>query len=365
MKLKPITDHRKQPKALAALEKLARHLGPGERLPRVRELAQSLGLTVATLDQALRQAESRGLIVRRPRSGVFVSSQIEQKSIGLVFGRNIFSAGISPFYGQLIERCQQRASEHNERFSFFLDIEGLNSNTDAPPVHRDLVSAVDEGRVDGLVLACRGKRSQEVWLRAQGIPLVVFGETDLGPGSVSHDREAMIRGGLDCLAKMGCNSLGILGAWHRDVDTFARLASSSGPKTRQEWLVRPPYSDDQGNEGHEAFGYESIRTLLRQGKGKRGHLPSGLVITNDVITRGACIALNEAGLELGRDIHIATHANKDSSILREWSEHLALAEFDTVTTVEAIFQMLEDMMSSHPRPQTAVTTLPRIIPFHP
>lgn len=365
MKLKPITDHHKQPKALAALEKLARHLGPGARLPRVRELAQALGLTVATLDQALRQMESRGLIVRRPRSGVFVSNQIEQKSIGLVFGRNIFSAGISPFYGQLIERCQQRASKHNERFSFFLDIEGMDSSADAPPVHRDLVSAVEDGRVDGLVLACRGKRSQEVWLRAQGIPLVVLGETDLGPGSVSNDREAMVRGGLDCLTQAGCDSLGIIGAWHRDVDIFAKLTSSSGLKIRQECLVRPPYPDDQGAEGHEAFGYESIRFLLSQGKGKRGILPSGLVITDDTITRGACIALDEAGLELGRDIHIATHANKDSSILREWSEHLALAEFDSVITVEAIFQMLEEMMAPHPRTRTSVTTLPRIIPFHP
>ena len=47
-------------------------LGPGERLPSVRRLAQERRLSVSTVVQALRRLEERGLVEARPQSGHFV-----------------------------------------------------------------------------------------------------------------------------------------------------------------------------------------------------------------------------------------------------------------------------------------------------
>jgi len=364
MKLKPITKRLKQPLAVEALEKLARHLGPGARFPRVRDLAQELGLTLATLDQALRQMEARGLIQRSPRKGIFVSDQIDRKSIALVFGRNIFLPGISPVYGQMIQQGQQRALARNEGFSFFLDIEDMNPASSDTPFHRDLVNAVKEGRVDGVILACRGNPAQEAWLQEQNIPLVVVGKADMGGASVYHDQERLIEGCINSLVVDGCESLGILGALHEHVDAFACMAAKTGKELRPEWMVKSAFADQKGAYEYEEFGYKSIRTLLRLHGDKKGALPAGLVITDDLITRGACIALGEAGLELGRDIRIATHANKGSGVLREWSEKLTLAEFDCSETVEVIFDLLERLMSPSLPARTVINIAPRIIPPH-
>ncbi|CAG0928678.1 MAG: Histidinol-phosphate aminotransferase [Rhodocyclaceae bacterium] len=49
-----------------------RVLGPGERLPSVRRLAQEKRLSVSTVLQALRTLEDRGLVEARPQSGFYV-----------------------------------------------------------------------------------------------------------------------------------------------------------------------------------------------------------------------------------------------------------------------------------------------------
>jgi DNA-binding transcriptional regulator YhcF (GntR family) len=50
-------------------------LGPGERLPPVRDLATELGLAPNTVAKAYRALESDGLLVGRGRRGTFVADE--------------------------------------------------------------------------------------------------------------------------------------------------------------------------------------------------------------------------------------------------------------------------------------------------
>jgi DNA-binding GntR family transcriptional regulator len=86
----------------------------------MNELRDSLGVSVVTLNRALSELEAQGVISRRHGVGIFVSSQLGQKTIGLVFDRNIFGANASPFWDMLISKARDRASSHNEKFSLFL-----------------------------------------------------------------------------------------------------------------------------------------------------------------------------------------------------------------------------------------------------
>lgn len=50
----------------------SRRLGPGERLPTVRQLARDLGLAANTVARAYRELEAEGLVATRGRHGTFV-----------------------------------------------------------------------------------------------------------------------------------------------------------------------------------------------------------------------------------------------------------------------------------------------------
>src|ERR1044071_4683600 len=51
-------------------------LRPGERIPSVRELSEREEVSIATVMQAYRVLESRGLIEARPQSGYYVRARL-------------------------------------------------------------------------------------------------------------------------------------------------------------------------------------------------------------------------------------------------------------------------------------------------
>ncbi len=67
----------------ADLSSLIAHTGAGERLPSEPELAKRLGVSRATLREAMRTFEAQGLIRRRQGSGTFVVGQMPVLEAGL------------------------------------------------------------------------------------------------------------------------------------------------------------------------------------------------------------------------------------------------------------------------------------------
>lgn len=55
-------------------------LGPGERLPPVRQLAADLGLAVGTVARAYRELDAAGIVVTRRGAGTRVSTASTQRS---------------------------------------------------------------------------------------------------------------------------------------------------------------------------------------------------------------------------------------------------------------------------------------------
>ena len=103
------------------------------------------------------------------------------------FRRTGFHAGRTPRRNRL------------ERFSFYLDtpvFHGVMNGTDVP-AHQDLSDALNQGKLDGIILINRNSVEQEAWLRSQGIP-VVCAEARCGaftdsPGIVRFDYQELIR----------------------------------------------------------------------------------------------------------------------------------------------------------------------------
>lgn len=350
--LSPIAgdSRRKQSLVAEAVEELAKKLGPDAKLPTTREMAAALEVTGATLALALRELEGRGILHCRHGSGIYVAPGAAQKRVGLIFGENIFSPGASEFGSLMLRYCETRAAQRNERFSFFLDRPALHGemNGAAVPAHQDLVDALKGGRLNGLIIVGRSSEEQERWLRAQGIPVVRavarLGSCMVESGAVSFDYQELIAQGVERLRKAGCRTVGLLAPLREHGEMFRAVLHARGMTAAERWIVRPDTDDSFASELHDEMGREFARRLL-DGTPGDGALPDGLLITDDMMASGALPELQKAGLKIGRDLKVASHANKGSRLLAKWDKAIFRVEFDPAQAAEAMFQSLEALMN--------------------
>ena len=335
----------KREEVKAFLRSEARAAGRGNKLPTVMELCGKLDVAKATVNSALVELEEEGIVRRRRGSGIYVSDQIDTKCIALVFGGNIFEFGVSPFYSMLLERSRLRAASHDEMFSFYLDLPAADRPV---PVHQDLAEALERRRLHGVLLVSRSSSEQEVWLRAQGVPVVSMATGHLEPNCVTTDYAELVRMGARALAGQGCRRIGLISAF--GLSSARRLQSAAYRETLaglglpvcEDLVWEPPGNElaDLPHDTREEQGYWALRKLLEAGA------LDGVVINDDMMTRGALVAAKKLCLTIGSDLKIATHANKGSSALSEQEAALTLMELDPNDFVEAMFGMLERLMAA-------------------
>jgi DNA-binding LacI/PurR family transcriptional regulator len=214
---------------------------------------------------------------------------------------------------------------------------------------------------------------QEVadWIDAQHIPNVAFA----GPGRyiVVLDGAEVVRLGVRHLARSGCRKIAL---W-RAMAPRRPFSSASDPdkefeafqETLQECgLPLLPGFYRHGREfsagaeqpvmqSHQEQGY-SIALDVFGASGKPR--PDGIVIADDMMTHGALLALGKMGLRGGREVQIATHANRGSMVLLGREDELTLIEMDPAEVVQAMFNMLETLMAGRKPRARSVVIAPRI-----
>lgn len=333
------------------LREEAKQIGQGNKLPTVLELCRLLDVAKATVNSALNELQGEGIIRRRRGSGVFVSEQIAKKCIALVFGENIFEFGNSPFYSMLLNRSRARAASHGEFFSFYLDVPTTHSDKQRFPVHHDLVDALERKRLHGVLLVSRRSLEQVSWLKAQGIPVVSLAAGNNEPNCVGPDYAQLVQLGVRSLATQGCRRIGLISALGLSGEgvlqstVFSQTLTQLGLPECVEWKWEQSDAETKRSAPihctHEEQGYWALMKLLNADR----HALDGVVINDDMMTRGAVAAAQKLGLALGSDLKIATHANKGSLSLRDHEPSLTLLEFDPDEIVSAMFGMLERLMS--------------------
>ena len=356
--LKSATSKRDEVEAF--LRREAQVAGRGNKLPTVRALCRTLGVSKSTVNSALEELQDMGILWRKQGSGIYVSDQVDKKCIALVFGENVFEFGQSPFYSMLLDHSRQRAASHDEKFSFYLD---TLSADEGQPAHHDLVDALERRRLHGVLLVSRRSAEQVAWMHAQGVPVVsmtigCFTE----PNCVEPDYAELIRMGTRTLAGQGCQRIGLISSL--GLSTEARLQNAAhrealaecGLPLREEWIWEQPGAGPSAPITAEEQGYWALMKLLETDR----HALDGVVITDDMMTRGALVAAQKLGLTIGSDLKIATHANKGSALLREQEPAINLLEIDPVEIVEAMFGMLERLMAGNELSAQSVLIPPKL-----
>jgi DNA-binding LacI/PurR family transcriptional regulator len=95
------------------------------------------------------------------------------------------------------------------------------------------------------------------------------------------------------------------------------------------------------HKSHQQQGYEAAMAVFGGDPAMR---PDGLVITDDMMTSGALVALEKLGLTVGKDVRIAAHANVDTVVLFGRKDSLILVELDPGDIVRAMFDYLDQVL---------------------
>lgn len=353
------------------LSDLVHEYGPGAKLPTVLHMCDMTGVSVATLNSALSELEAQKLIVRKHGIGIYVSNTLHQKCVSLICDPSFFGvSGVSPFWDLLVEQMRQRAEAGAEAFSFHLSMPSHGLVRSKVALHDGLIQEIETGCVQGIISVGLHEDVAN-WIDAQGIPNVAFA----GPGRyfVMLDSAELVRLAVEQLAQQGCRKI----AFWQAAAPRRENANPRGPSPESEAFAEAiernglPLDSKLVRLGadhlteHNAITTESTqeqgyRIATEVFSGGRKTLPDGIVINDDLMTRGALSALAKLGVQAGRDVKIATHANRGSTVLMGHEHELGLIEIDPAEIVQAIFGMLETLMNGETPPENCVSILPRV-----
>jgi DNA-binding LacI/PurR family transcriptional regulator len=347
-------------KLTEALLVMAMQRGADIKLPTMQELCRQFDVARGTLERALTPLEQRGLLYRKHGSGIYVSPTIHQKTIGVVFGGNIFdSVHYSPFWLLLLQAVRQQVADRKHRPLAYLDIAQASDGLGG---HEQLIEDLKNRRLHGLLMLEPSHPGDETRnLGSYGVPLVVFGGHS-PEWTVNHDWRPIFSLAARELATRGCRRVAILGlASHTDrqqLEHDLRAAGYEGdPVLDWSYLTWAPRLPGQPN--FETFGRELARRMIADRANTP--LPDSLVSVDDTMTRGVITAFQEAGLQPGRDIQIATTTNKGSPVLESYASNLIQIEYDPAADVHAALDMLDVLMNGGKPPQNPVLIGPKLV----
>ena len=334
---------------------LATERGANIKLPTMQELCSRYDVARGTLERALAPLEQRGLLYRRHGSGIYVSPTIAQKTVGLVFGGDIFSPGYSPFWNLLLQAVRGQAREQGQSLRGYFDVAETAGDFGG---QAQLIEDLDARRLDGvLLLSPQYYRDEAGLLRKYGVPFVVLGG---GPSDwwVTLDWDQFLRAAARELAPAGSRRIGLIGplAYAATLAQALREAGTGEPVIA-DWSYETWAPVIPGAGSHENCARRVTEQMIAAAA--TAPLPDTLVSTEDTATRGALIALMEAGIKPGRDIRVITAANKGSPVLEAWADDLVQLAFDPTEIMQAALGMLETVMNGGKPAENPVLIRPR------
>jgi DNA-binding LacI/PurR family transcriptional regulator len=343
------------------LRTLAREIGPGSQLPTTRDLCILLNTSSATLTAALDLLETEQVLYRKERLGIFVAEAIHQKVIHVIF--NIYSLtdlSRSPFWAllwaQILQEIERRSAFKDEqhRFHFICRPHGQS-------IPEDYITLLNSSLADGCLLIGINARTLD-HTRLFHIPHVVFaGGGDI---MVQTDASEKVRLGIYGLEQRGCSRIACwLPLWvTSDLDYTLREEVISEPWLFKHHLTQmqlPFYRDlmrqasvppslDGKSLSLQDQGYLLVKEVFGSTHSSK---PDSIYISDDMLTSGALLAFDELGLQVGKDLQIATLTNAGSPILYGRTEQMITIEYDPADIVHAMFILLDEAMLNGYKPE--------------
>jgi DNA-binding LacI/PurR family transcriptional regulator len=281
---------------------LSGELAAGDQLPTTQALAAQFGVTVQTAQQAAAVLSERGLIERIPGRGTFVSRRILSRTIGIVFGSNVFAGAHYEFY-QSVYGC------------LCLELKRLGWNTNLYfPVDEnsqeqmlaELGQDAANDRLRGLIVLCRSE-ALRAWLQQH--PGLVRAEDTMTSLTRDPHADETYRG-IAYLLDRGYRRLAVVA--HTETtehDIVDRMQADIALAYAEHGL--PMQATFHGGEAAtHADGMAQARAILDGPDGA----PEAFLVLNDQGAMGVIFELMRRKLDIPADIGVMALANKGIAI---------------------------------------------------
>lgn len=306
----------------------AKVLGPGAKMPTIRRLCQTLGVSVVTLDKIFRQLEQEGVISRRHGSGVFIADDFGQTHIGLVFDEYNFHSSSSTFCSQLIDAIRRRSALLGDQFSLFFNYSQGNASGDI--CAHDLRRALEEQRLSGIILM--GPRQEKLlkFLLDKNIPVTGMSSHPTMPYRVGIDYLDMFRQAAAYVSRLGADSPVILSPFSQEDSRSKQFAEYVEHQT--QWDAARIVSPGKTSADPTQVAEDGIDRLKQ--------VPvrfDSILSLDDTMTLGAYRACGPAFAGLP----VISHSNESSSILSAFEKRIARLEISVNEIIDSLFELLD------------------------
>jgi len=286
----------------------------------LKQLAEHLGLSQTTVSRALNGYPEVSEATRRR-----VTDAAEQhnyrpntRAKGLATGRSLAVGHViptstrhemvNPIFGDFISGAGETYAAHG--YDMVLS---MVDDSDQPRVYRELKA---KGTVDGLIIHGPSVADERIaLLRELGLPFLVHGRAsnEAGPYSwLDVNNTSAFERATELLIDLGHRRIALLNGLE-SMDFALRRRSGFEQAMHGRGLVADP-TLMRSQEMTETYGYETARTMLTSQAP-----PTAFLVSSMIVAIGVRRALEEMGLEMGRDVSLITH-DDDLSYLRNGGE---------------------------------------------
>lgn len=272
----------------------------GHRLPTTQEIATMFGVTIMTAQQGAAFLASQGLIERIPGRGTFVSNRITSRTIGIVFGYNVFGDPAGLFHQSLYGLiCSElRRLKWNAELYFPSDEKAQEQ------MLSELGQDVESGRLRAVIPVC------------YGAPLALW--LDNHPQIPCMNRHVAAPAPTDIKTDQVYHGVAyLLGRGYRRIAVVAH--TGSGRVERMRANIELAYADcglpmqatfHGGIAASHPAGIAQARAILDDPVVK----PDAFLVLNDLACMGVIFELLCRRLRIPEDIGVMAHANKGIEI---------------------------------------------------
>ncbi len=326
----------------------------GTRLPSLTALAEKYGVSRITAIAAVKELVNAGLLVSRPRSGIFVASvglsppQSDRNVIAI-----IVTAVLNPFYASIIHGAEEQCHQRGYRLVI------ASSNNEAKREADKISELIDH--VAGFLIAPvtgAGNYSAYTPLLERDIPFVFVDRylDKLSVPVVTTDNE---EGGYEAtrhLLETGRKRIFVL-TGSTATSTTERIAGYRRALKARKIIFDPalvccyPHKDLVD----EKVGYLLTRQILQSGAAEE---PFGIFALNSGFASGAYVALKDAGLRIPEDVAIVGF---DDLYAEHMAPLLTTVRTDLMEIGSKAVELLFALMEGTPNVPQAVRLPPTLI----
>ena len=327
------------------LARIIASAAPDSRLPSIRALMTRFDISQATVSSALNRLEAQGALYRKQGSGIFVSSAKVTRPILILVDSDVIQSP-SCFWDVLLRGLRDRFAHEPERIEIRYTNSGTNGSRTLDPVRQLGEGFFEKLRAraySGIYLICVAEELTKI-IRNFDIPQVGFACPTRYDIHMAWLEACQM--GTYALADLGCKRIAQYNPTHAATrEVFLAALRTRGVRER----VVPANENFAGAEA--AFSFHSViergfRSALEAfgPESDPSNRPDGVLSLDDMFTQGYLMGLQTLGVEIGKQVQVATHTNEESWSLRGWSNRVIRMEFRVSEISDTMHAALEALI---------------------